>query len=114
MMELVVTEKADVRCKHRGVVKISASQHFVTVSGTPVLILLDPAGKSIGGCPNVGANIKPCTASLPAERGWSKFVTIQGQPMALKPITGKTDGTPPGMVEYIVVDPAQNFVQVSQ
>ena len=38
-------------------------------------------------------------------------VFIDGRPVCLDTVTGMTDGTPPGVVKYIVVDPAQDFVE---
>lgn len=110
-MSLWLTMRGTLVCKHKlGKVGIVPSQRFVTISGSPVLVEPDPVSKSITGCPNVGATIKPCTATLAVTRGYSGFIRINGQRVCLEAVTGLTDGTPPGMVEYNVASPGQGFV----
>ena len=109
--QLWLTEQADVRCTHRlGKAPQSASQNWVTVAGVAVLVGSDPVGRSIGGCPNIGASIKPCTNTLAMKAGESSFVRIDGRPVIRADLTGYTDGTPPGLVRYEVLSPAQQLV----
>jgi hypothetical protein len=42
--------------------------------------------------------------------GYSSFVRINGRAVCLDTVTGFTDGTPPGVVKYIVRHPGQKFV----
>ena len=103
---------ADLRCDHsNGVVKTTAAQSLVTIDGRPVLVEGDPVGRPIVGCPNAGAMIKPCTSSLAATGGYSDFLSIDGRRVCLDTVTGLTDGTPPGIVQYKVVSPGQNWVE---
>jgi hypothetical protein len=110
-MSYVLTLDARLVCKHElGKVALAATQDTVTIGGCPVLVAVDPEEKNISGCPNIGATIKPCTATLKVMDGYSDLVRINGRPVCLDTVTGLTDGTPPGTVRYIVRDPGQNFV----
>lgn len=106
-----LTLDARLVCKHElGTVGLRASQGLVTIEGRPVLVENDPEGRSISGCPNVGATIKPCTLTLTVFNGYSGLIRIDGRRVCIDDVKGLTDGTPPGMVEYIVREPGQNFV----
>jgi hypothetical protein len=107
----LLTEDAKLICKHvNGVVGITPGQNWVTVNGRRLLVDNDPEGRPIKGCPNVGATIKPCTATLPVQAGYSDWIRIDGRSICLDTVTGLTDGTPPGTVKYVVANPGQNFV----
>jgi hypothetical protein len=107
----VLTNAARLTCKHMiGEVHILRFQDFVTIEGHSVLRSNDPELSLITGCPNAGPTIKPCTLTLAAFEGYSSLVFIEGIPVCLDTITGLTDGTPPGTVDYIVRDPGQAFV----
>lgn len=108
---LWLTEDAVLVCKHEmGRVRLAPIQKLVTVEGRKVLVENDPEGRPIGGCPNVGATIKPCTTTLKATEGYSDFMRIGGRRVCLDTVTGLTDGTPPGVVKYKVRTPGQSFV----
>lgn len=108
----LLTEKAILECAHINgvVVGIPAGQDLVTVEGVKVLVEADPEGRPIVGCPNAGPNIKPCTSTLVVKAGYSGLVRIDGRWVCLDVVSGLTDGTPPGMVEYRVRDPGQSLV----
>jgi hypothetical protein len=107
----VLTEKSNLRCNHQaGVVDVIASQSLVTIDGRKVMVEADPTGRPISGCPNVGPTIKPCTATVNVVTGYSDFIEIEGRRVCLDTITGLTDGTPPGIVHYKVIDPGQDYV----
>ena len=107
----VLTEDATLVCKHElGRVNIAATQSLVTIGRRKVLVERNPEGRQIQGCPNVGATIKPCTRTLRVERGYSSFVRIEGRRICLDTVTGFTDGTPPGVVEYKVRAAGQSLV----
>jgi hypothetical protein len=109
---LVVTRDARLVCQHElGKVTLVNSQQWVTVEGVPLLIDPDPEGRSINRCPNFNIAIRPCLHTLSVRIGFSKMVTIGGKPIVLSSLAGFTDGTPPGVVEYLVRDPAQEFVR---
>jgi hypothetical protein len=109
--QLWLTEEADVRCTHRlGKAPQQASQTWVTIEGKPILVTPDPVGRSIGGCPNIGASIRPCLNTLPIHHGESTFIKIDGRLVIRADLWGYTDGTPPGAVKYEVLDPAQTLV----
>jgi hypothetical protein len=107
----VLTIDALLVCDHRGTVKNVASQSLVTIAGRQVLVDIDPEGRSIGGCPNYGATVKPCTNTLPVKQGYSTFVRVDGHRVCLDTVTGLTDGTPPGTVNYLVQLPGQELVE---
>lgn len=108
---LLLTENALLRCKHvLGTVGLVPSQGWVTIEGRKVLVRADPEGRPIAGCPNVGATIKPCTATLAVQRGYSSFMRVDGRPVCLDTVEGLTDGTPPGVVKYNVANPGQALV----
>lgn len=114
-MALVLTENATMVCKHElGLVRIASSQNFVRIDGKKVMVKNDPEGRTIVGCPNVGATIKPCLKTLKVTRGYSNFVRIDGKRMCLETVTGLTDGTPPGTVKYYVRAMTHSFVRESE
>jgi len=106
-----LTEDAILVCKHeKGIVSIVASQTLVKVEGRSVLVEKDPETRPISGCPNRGAAIKPCLLTLAATAGYSDFLRTGGRRICLDTVTGLTDGTPPGVVKYVVRQPGQEFV----
>lgn len=108
----LLTEDALVVCTHElGIVKIIATQTWVTISRRKVLVEIDPQGRSIGGCPNVGPGIKACLTTLVVKEGYSDLLRIDGKRVCLDTVTGLTDGTPPGTVKYKVNKPGQNLVR---
>jgi len=107
---LVITEDAGVFCKHGpGKVSNKPSQDWLTIMGRKVLVENDPEGRSISGCPST-VPFKPCLVTLKVITGYSTFIKVGGKRMCLKSITGFTDGTPPGVVQYEVRTPGQDFV----
>jgi hypothetical protein len=109
-MMLVLTEDAKLICLHRGIVDIKATQDLVTIESRAVLVDPNPESRSISRCPNVGIGIRPCQTTLKVKQGYSELVWIEGQRICLDSVTGLTDGTPPGFVEYKVDKPGQEFV----
>jgi len=107
----LLIEDARLTCEHvLGVVDIRPTQNLVTIAGRRVLVQPDPESRPIHNCPNIGATIKPCTLTLKVEKGYSDLIRIKGRPACLETVTGLTDGTPPGVVHYLVRDPGQTFV----
>ncbi len=107
----VLTEDAILICQHElGKVEIKATQDLVTIGKRRILVERNPESKPISGCPNVGATIKPCTNTLKVRQGYSSFVRIAGRRICLDTVTGLTDGTPPGVVEYKVRSAGQSLV----
>ncbi len=107
----LLTEDAVIVCKHElGRAAIVARQGLVTIGNRKVLVENDPEGRLITGCPNIGATIKPCTATLAAQAGYSNLLRINNRRVCLDTVTGLTDGTPPGMVKYEVRHPGQVLV----
>lgn len=108
---LVLNELAKLVCMHQlGVVQMAATQNLVTVEKKKVFVATDPESRSIAGCPMYGALIKPCLHTLKVIEGYSSLVRIEGRAMCLDTITGLTDGTPPGVVQYKVGFAGQTFV----
>jgi hypothetical protein len=106
-----LTRASVVVCQHEtGIVDLVTTQSLVSVNGSHVLVRPDPEGRSIQHCPNIGATIKPCQNTLAVREGYSSLVTIGGRPVVLDSLRGLTDGTPPGVVEYLVADPRQHLV----
>lgn len=108
-----LTEDADLKCRHRGRIAIEPTQDLVTIEGRRVLVEPNPVGRGISRCPNTGALIKPCLVTLEVQTGYSTFLRINHQRICLDTVSGLTDGTPPGVVEYAVFDPGQPFVAES-
>jgi hypothetical protein len=108
----IVTEDAILLCDHGGQVKQAIRQSWVTINKRRILVQADPEKRPISGCPNTNPllGIKPCTNTLPVIKGYSGFVRIDGHPICLDPVTGLTDGTPPGTVKYTVKNPGQTLV----
>ena len=110
-MKLLTTE-AVLRCTHKtGVVELEPpTQSFVTIVGVPVLVKSDPEGCKIKGCPNSVTPMKACLKTLAVEVGYSDLLYIDDRQVCLDNLSGKTDGTPPGMPQYVVATPGQDFV----
>ena len=108
-----VTENADIRCQHSGKVSLSASQHWVRIGGVSVLVATDPEKRSISGCQLRAdpVGLIPCTATMVVIEGYSTFIRIGGHRVCLDTVRGKTVGSPPGVHDYLVIDPAQRFVE---
>jgi hypothetical protein len=105
-----VTANASIKCGHDGTVGNVPSQHWVTVGGAPVLVDNDPQARPIGGCPNVGPTMKPCTMTLLVAKGYSSWLRIDGHAVVLSNLDGLTDGTVPGTVHYTVRQAGQSHV----
>ena len=107
-----LTEAAVLHCDHQGAIPMRATQSLVRIDGRRVLVATDPEGMKILGCPNVGPTIKPCALTLPVQRGYCEWVRIEGRRVCLDTVTGLTDGTPPGTVDYTVRRAGQALVAV--
>jgi len=107
-----ITEDAVVVCKHEvGIVQNVPSQNWITIASRRVLVEIDPEGRTITGCPNMGVGIRPCLTTLKATAGYSDLIRVEGKRLCLDTIIGLTDGTPPGLVKYKVNNAGQPFVQ---
>jgi len=110
----VMTEDAIVVCTHQlGNVGNQPSQALVTVNGRKVLVDNDPESRNVRLCPNIGVTMKPCTTTLKVVAGYSTLVKVDGHAVCLDTVTGMTDGTPPGIVQYQVRAAGQQLVGVS-
>jgi hypothetical protein len=108
----LLTEDAVIVCTHEaGIVKIEAGQSLVTIAGRKILVEIDPQGRPISGCPNVGPGIKACLTTLAVKEGYSELLRIEGKRVCLDTVRGLTDGTPPGTVKYKVNKSGQNLVK---
>ena len=106
-----LTEDALLVCNHRlGKVANLPSQAWLTITARRVLVATDPEGRQISGCPNVGPTIKPCLTTLKVDAGYSAWIRVDGDAVCLDAVTGLTDGTPPGIVTYLVAVPGQDWV----
>jgi len=107
----ILTEDALLTCAHQsGVVGIVAKQSLVTINGRKVLVKPDPVGRPIVGCPNYGAGLTPCVATLVVEKGYSAYVKIDNDAVCLDTVVGKTTGTP-GPFDYAVRRSGQTLVK---
>ncbi|MGO8917410.1 MAG: hypothetical protein ACLQJR_16000 [Stellaceae bacterium] len=107
---LLLTEDAVLVCAHiNGHLRVDPCQDWVTIDQRRVLVEKDPEGRPIRGCPEVGA-MKPCLHSLAVREGYSELIRVNGRRVCLDTISGLTDGTPPGIVKYMVREPGQPFV----
>ena len=97
-------------CGHKlGVVRIVATQDLVTINGRRVLVRKNPEGRLVIGCPPA-PGFKPCLLTVNVTAGYSKLIRIKTRPVCLDTLTGLTDGTPPGLVTYNVIQPGQHLV----
>lgn len=107
---LILTEDAALYCKHGpGHVSNKPSQTLVTIAGRRILVEKDPEGRTISHCPSV-VPFKPCLFTLTVQKGYSNLLHIEGKRICLDTVTGFTDGTPPGVIMYVVREPGQPFV----
>jgi hypothetical protein len=107
-----LVEDATLICDHGGRIKVEFSQEFVRIEDLRVLVAEDPEGRNIDVCPNVNPviGLRSCLRTLSVKTGYSTFVRIGGKAVCLDTVRGLTDGSPPGLVNYKVVDPAQTLV----
>jgi hypothetical protein len=109
---LFLTEDSVLICAHvRGIVENITTQDWVTIAERRVLIEINPEGRPIKGCPNMGPGIRPCVTTLPVQKGYSDWIRIDEKRVCLDTVIGLTDGTPPGAVNYYVRDPEQLLVE---
>ena len=108
-----VTEDAKIICKHPvGIVENKPSQDWFTIARRRVLIEPDPENRTINGCANSGVGILPCKIATNVEiTGYSTFIRVDGKRVVLDTITAFTSGSPPRLFKWVVVDPAQPFVE---
>lgn len=108
----IITLDAKLGCAHTpmGRVTNKASQNWVTIQGRPVLVEIDPEGRTIVACPNIRPGVKPCLLTLVVQQGYSSLLRVDGKRVCLDTVTGLTEGTPPGTVKYTVRDPGQQLV----
>jgi hypothetical protein len=122
---LVLTLNAILKCVHvNGLVINTHSQDWLTITepsardgraqkSTPMLIQPDPERRTIVGCPMINVGILPCLLTLSVRTGYSEFVSVGGQRLCLKSVTGLTNGSP-GIQEYRVESAGQNFVECAE
>jgi len=108
-----VTENANIRCVHSGKVSLAASQHWVRIAGVSVLVATDPEKRDITGCQlqEQPVGIIPCKSTMKVDQGYSDLVRIDGHAVCLDTLKGKTFGSPPGVHDYLVIQPGQQFVK---
>jgi hypothetical protein len=107
---LLVTAQGVLVCGHQlGIVSVRTGQALVRISGVPVLVATDPEQRQVNGCPQVPPT-RPCLLTLGVTRGYSELVRINGAPVVLSNLEGRTDGFPPGAVQYLVRDAGQDLV----
>jgi len=104
---LLLREDAVLLCGHMGVVRISASQHWVTVEGKALLVDNDPEGKTIAGCPNVASG-QPCVQTGIVQKGYSAFIRIDGHAVCRQELEGLA--LPMVVYHYTVSYPGQRLV----
>jgi hypothetical protein len=111
-----LTEGAKLICDHGGHVSIAATQAFVRIEKKRILVQPNPENRGIADCPNSNPiiGILPCRHTLEVREGYSVLVRIGGKPVCLESVLGYTDGSPPRVTNYKVVDPAQVFVGADQ
>jgi hypothetical protein len=111
-----LTEQATLICDHGGRVSLAATQDFVRIEKKRILVQPNPENRSITGCPNSNpvVGILSCRHTLEVREGYSVLVRIGGRPVCLETVLGYTDGSPPRVANYKVVDPAQVFVGADQ
>ncbi|HZJ10829.1 MAG TPA: hypothetical protein VFD39_14110 [Trueperaceae bacterium] len=113
MMEFLTVD-AVLACEHAGLVALNPpTQTWVTVRGRSVLVEPDPEHCKVRACPNANppAGIRPCLTTLAVTEGYSTFITVDGRRVCLDTVSGLTDGTPPGQVNYTVRQPGQAHVR---
>ncbi len=111
-MPNIATESARVRCSHgMGYAKPVSSRPFLRINGKPVLVDVDMSGNSISLCPNYGPTTKPCQTTLALAKGRSSFVFANGRPVVFHAAIGPTDGIPPGITTWSVLDAGQDLVK---
>lgn len=111
-----LTEDATLICDHGGRVSIAATQDYVRIERRRILVRPNPENRGITGCPNSNplVGILSCRNTQDVRQGYSQFVRIGGDPICLETILGYTDGSPPRVANYKVVDAGQILVEAAQ
>jgi hypothetical protein len=107
-----LTRDATMICEHGGRIEVEYAQTLVRINGREVLVATDPEGRSIAACPSTNPviGLRPCKTTLKVRQGYSDFIHIGGRAVCLDTVTGLTDGSPPGIVAYKVVEPGQTLL----
>jgi len=79
----------------------------------PLLVRNNPENRTIVGCPNYGATIKPCVTTLAVQQGYSGFIKIGGNDACLDSVTASPTGPLRAIVKYAVRNPGQHYVGAS-
>lgn len=110
-----LTRDATLICDHGGRIKTEFTQTLVRIEQREVLVATNPEDREINACPSVNPiiGLRPCLKTLAVKQGYSSFIRIGGQPVCLETVRGLTDGSPPGIVNYKVVDPAQRLLRAN-
>ncbi|MBX3569841.1 MAG: hypothetical protein KF914_17385 [Rhizobiaceae bacterium] len=111
-MPLVAVEGCKCRCSHgMGRSTPKSSRPFLRIGGSAVLTVDDMAYNFVSFCPNLGPTVKPCDTTLPLVTGRSAFVFANDSPIVFDLAQGGTDGVPPGVTTWAVIEPGQTFVR---
>jgi hypothetical protein len=89
-MPEVLTEASTVKCAHEGKLAAKASQHALTVDGSPVLVRGDLLTGRIGGCTLTSAP-GPCVQITAIAAGASTTLMVGDQPVMLATAKGSTN-----------------------
>lgn len=109
----ILTEDAHLRCKHGpGRVEQQVSQGLVTIGGRRVLVRPDPEHRPVKGCPGSGPPMRPCTLTDTVRAGYCPWIRIDGRPVCLSTVVGRTNGDPVGAIDFLVAAPGQSLVDV--
>lgn len=104
-----LTTSATLKCCHGGTVKIPTGMTRIKLDGVEVVAREAIIGAPILGCPNFGPGLVPCTAVVSVLAGASPGVRVGGLTPLVKPATGMTNGSPPGV--WQVNDTGQSKVK---
>ena len=107
-----ITEHALIVCKHQlGKVQNAPTQDLVTIATRRVLVATDPEAALHLGLPELRPDHQALHDDAQGPARLFDMDPHRRQPLCLDTVTGYTDGTPPGVVEYVVSEAGQAWIE---
>ena len=107
-----VVEAASLECGHAGRVQHVASNSWIRITESPLMVRSDVEDVSIAGCPNTNPGQSVCCSKTLRVQGQShsKWISIEGDPVCIQSVWGFTECQPKLSSTYFIASPGQQLV----